>query len=152
MLDKLKKEQNFIEKRREWKSGIDKPIGRRSLILALPALFLCVFVMMSAPYLKLLVSKFAKSGDEMNIALPLNLDDAENQERIGPPRSPDNIMLENYREQLEREGFDWRAKPYVDGPNLNFARDLPIELAPVPIDLPVTMTELERQSAAATGD
>ena len=145
MLERPNKEQNFIEKRREWKSGVDKPLGKRTLLLALPALVLCVFVMMSAPYLNLIVQKYSKEGDMMNLSLPLTLEDeVEPEEPAGPPPNPDDVMLQLYRERLDKEGVDWRSTPQVAGPNLDFAKETPIEVVPLDVELPATMVELER--------
>ncbi len=61
-LEKRRREPNFIEKRRQWKSKMEKPLSRRTLMMVLPALILSVFVMLSAPYLKLIMENSSRKG------------------------------------------------------------------------------------------
>lgn len=115
--------------------------------MVLPALILCVFVMMAAPYLKIIVEKYMSKETELNVTLPLNLDDEpEKAEKAGPPPSPEQVMVELRRAELEKEGFDWRKKPEVEGPDLSFAKNREVEVKPVEVELPVTMSELQRQA------
>ncbi|MDQ8201618.1 hypothetical protein [Pelagicoccus sp. SDUM812003] len=151
MNSKLKKEPNFIEKKRQWKSSMEKPLGRRTLIMVLPALVLCVFVMMSAPYIKLIVEKVMEPGERLHLTAPLNLkDEPEAPVKEGPPPSPEEAMAKFYQDQYDQEGFDWRSKPQVDGPDLNYAKEKPVEVAPLNVDLPVTVSQLRNSSAQAS--
>lgn len=148
-LNKREKEPNFIDKRRQWKSQLDSPLTRRSLIMVLPAVVLCVFLMLAAPYLKILVEEMVQDGDELIISRPLNLEDEpEKAEDIGPPPNPEQVLLQQYRERLEAEGFDWRATPQVEAPDLGLAREQPIAIEPVAVELPSTMAELEARRQA----
>ncbi|EDY83488.1 hypothetical protein VDG1235_3115 [Verrucomicrobiia bacterium DG1235] len=146
MLNQKNREPNFIEKRRQWKSKMDKPLSRRMLIMVLPALVLSVFVMMSAPYLKIMVEEFMKSGDDMSYPVELDISDKKVVEKEGPPPDPDAVLRDEYRKQLEAEGFDWRKKPEVEGPDLSFARERELPIVPVEVELPNTMTELQSRS------
>lgn len=148
-IEKRRAEPNFIEKKRQWKSNMEKPLSRRTLMMVLPALVLSVFVMMSAPYLKLIMEQFLEEADDMSYPMELNLQEAKVVEREGPPPDPEVLAREKYRKQLEAEGFDWRKKPEVDGPDLSFAREQPLEVKPVDVELPNTMTELRAASRPA---
>lgn len=145
-IQKRKSEPNFIEKRRQWKSGMEKPLSRRTLMMVLPALILSVFVMMSAPYLKLIMEQFLQEGDDMSYPMLLNTADEKVVEKEGPPPDPDKIARDLYRQRLEAEGFDWTKKPEVEGPDLGFAKEREIPIDPVDVELPNTMTELRRAS------
>lgn len=145
----FKQEPNFIEKRRQWKAGMDKPLGKRTVMAALPAIALCVIALMSAPYLNQLMKAFVKKGNTYE-ATPLNLEDAAPApEIVLPPPSPDLGMAEHYQQQLDAEGFDWRKKPEIEGPDLSFAREQKLELLPKVVDLPATAHELERMRSGA---
>ncbi len=151
---RIKKEPNFIEKRRQWKAGIDKPLGKRTVMAALPAIALCVFALMSAPYLHQLMKALVKEGDSFE-ATPLSLVDAPAApEIVLPPPSPDAGMAEFYQQQLSAEGFDWRKRPEIEGPDLSYARERPVVVSPVPVELPATALEVERmrQDSAARSE
>lgn len=145
-IERRKNEPNFIEKRRQWKSKMEKPLSRRTLMMVLPALVLSVFVMMSAPYLKLMIDQFMKKGDDMSYPMELNLAEREVVEKAGPPPDPDAAMREEYRKQLDAEGFDWRQKPEVQGPDLSFAKERELAVKPIDVELPNTMSELRATS------
>ncbi len=148
-IQKRKAEPNFIEKRRQWKSKMEKPLSRRTLMMVLPALILSVFVMMSAPYLKLIMEKFLEKGDDMSYPVELNLKEQKVVEKEGPPPDPEAVMRDEYRKKLEAEGFDWRKKPEIEGPDLRFAKEQTLEVKPVDVELPNTMTELRAASRPA---
>ncbi|MDQ8186232.1 hypothetical protein [Pelagicoccus sp. SDUM812002] len=148
-IEKRRAEPNFIEKRRQWKSKMEKPLSRRTLMMVLPALVLSVFVMLSAPYLKLIMEEFLKKGTEMSMPMELNLEEVEMKEKAGPPPDPEAVLREEYRKMLEAEGFDWRQKPEIDGPDLRFAKERSLEVKPVDVELPNTMTELRAASQGA---
>lgn len=148
-IQRRKEEPNFIEKRRQWKSKMEKPLSRRTLLMVLPALVLSVFIMMSAPYLKLMMEKFLKAGDEMTYPLELNLKDEKVVEKAGPPPDPEIVARDQYRQRLEEQGFDWRRVPEIDGPDLSFARERELPLRPVEVELPNTMAELRAISKSA---
>lgn len=151
-IEKRRAEPNFIEKKRQWKSKMEKPLSRRTLLMVLPALILSVFVMMSAPYLKLIMEQFLQEGDDMSYPVELNLEDAKVVEKQGPPPDPDAVMREAYRKQLEAEGFDWRKKPEIEGPDLRFAKEQTLEVKPVQVELPNTMTELQAASSSSPSE
>ncbi len=148
-LEKRRREPNFIEKRRQWKSKMEKPLSRRTLMMVLPALILSVFVMLSAPYLKLIMEKFLKKGDDMSYPVELNLGEEQVVEKEAPPPDPDAVMRDEYRKRLEAEGFDWRKKPEIEGPDLSFAREQDLPIVPVEVELPNTMAELRAASKPA---
>lgn len=150
MLNQRNREPNFIEKKRQWKSKMEKPLSRRTLLMILPALILSVFVIMSAPYLKLIVEEFVNSGEEMSYPLKVDTEeDKEKSERAGPPPDPDKVLLDQYRARLEAEGFDWRAKPQYEGQiDLELVEGHEPTLEPVEVELPATMPELIEQSQA----
>ena len=147
MLNQKNREPNFIEKRRQWKSKMDKPLSKRTWIMILPALVLSVFVMMSAPYLKIMMEKFMKGDADMSYPTSLDLSDEKVAEENGPPPSPEAVLRQEYRDQLEAEGFDWRQKPEVAGPDLGYARERELAVKPIEVELPVTMSELRVQSS-----
>lgn len=149
MLNQKNKEPNFIEKRRQWKGGMEKPLSRRMLVMLLPAVILSVFVVMSAPYLKLILEEFWDKDKMMSTPSELNLEDEKVVEKEGPPPDPDAVMREEYRKRLDAEGFDWRKKPEVEGPDLSFAREQELPIEPLAVELPNTMTELRAQSKLA---
>lgn len=148
MLNQKNREPNFIEKKRQWKSKVDKPLSRRTLMMILPALILSVFVMMSAPYLKVIVEEFMNKGDTLRLTLPVDTEgDEEVAEKAGPPPDPDKVLLEQYRKRLEAEGFDWRAKPEFQGEiDYELVEGRGLQIEPVDVELPVTMTELREQT------
>ncbi len=148
-LEKRRSEPNFIEKRRQWKSKMEKPLSRRTLVMVLPAIILSVFVMLSAPYLKLMMEKFLKKGDHMSYPMELNIADEKVVEKEGPPPDPDAVMRDEYRKKLEAEGFDWRKKPEIEAPDLSFAKERELPIEPVDVELPNTMTELRAASKPA---
>ncbi len=145
-IEKRKSEPNFIEKRRQWKSKMEKPLGRRTLMMVLPALVLSVFVMMSAPYLKLIMEQFLEEGDDMSFPMELNLNDREVVEKEGPPPDPEKVARDLYRQRLEDEGFDWTKTPEVEGPDLGFAKERDLTVEAIDVELPNTMTELRAAS------
>lgn len=149
MLNQKNREPNFIEKRRQWNSKVQKPFSRRTWLMVLPALILSVFVLMSAPYLKLIMEEFMQEGDEMTMPVQLNIDEKEVKKREGPPPSADAVILQDYRASLEKEGFDWRQKPKVEGPDLSYAREQDLPIEPIAVELPNTMTELRSESKTA---
>lgn len=106
--------------------------------------------MMSAPYLKLIMEEFMKEGDTMSYPMELNLKDAEVVEKQGPPPSADAVILQEYRDELAAEGFDWTKKPELEkAPNLDFAQERELPVNPIDAELPTTMTELRAMSKAA---
>lgn len=140
------RELNFIERRREWKARIEKPLSRRTFLAMIPALALCVFALLSAPYLDDLLRLFVKKGEEYQVS-QLNIKDETKPEEVaGPPADPEAGLADFYREKFDKEGFDWRQKPQVEGPDLTYAREKPLPIEPVEVDLPATMSELEKQS------
>lgn len=147
MLNQKNKDLNFIEKRRQWKSKMDKPLSRRMLIMVLPALVLSVFVMMAAPYIKLMMEKYMRGGVEMSYPTEMDISETKVVEKAGPPPSPEAVLRQEYRDKLDAEGFDWRKKPEIPEPDLNFAQERELPIKPVPVDLPNTMTELQARSA-----
>lgn len=146
MFEKFQREPNFIEKRRQWKGELDKPVGRRMLMIMLPAIILCVFALMSAPYLKAIFETFA-DGEELRLKSISLEEPSEPKAAAESPVSPEVSMAQFYRDRYDREGFDWRNKPQVERQATeHFARDLEIEVSPLGVELPVTMAELERAS------
>lgn len=148
-IQRRKEEPNFIDKRRQWKSKMEKPLGRRTLLMVLPALVLSVFIMMSAPYLRLMMEKYLQAGDDMSYPVELNLKDEKVVEKAGPPPDPEIVARDQYRKRLEEQGFDWRKTPEIEGPDLSFAKERDLPLAPVDVELPNTMTELRASSKPA---
>ncbi|MBC2606883.1 hypothetical protein [Pelagicoccus albus] len=146
MLNQKNREPNFIEKRRQWKSKMEKPLSRRTLMMILPALILSVFVMMSAPYLKIIIDEFLNKGTEMSTPMELNIADEKKVEKEGPPPDPDAVLRQEYRDKLDAEGFDWRKKPELEMDPINLAEEKPIDVKPVDVELPNTMTELQSRS------
>ncbi|MBK1879221.1 hypothetical protein [Pelagicoccus mobilis] len=149
MLNQRNREPNFLEKKRQWKSKMEKPLSRRMLMMMLPAVILSVFVIMSAPYLKLIMEQFLEDGDMMSAPMELNLKEEKVVEKKGPPPNPDAVIREDYRRKLEAEGFDWRKKPEIEGPDLGFAKEQEHPIEPIDVELPNTMTELQAQSKPA---
>ncbi|MBD5781595.1 hypothetical protein IEN85_18985 [Pelagicoccus sp. NFK12] len=145
-IERRRAEPNFIEKKRQWKSKMEKPLSRRTLMMVLPTLVLSVFVMMSAPYLKLIMEQFMKDGDDMSFPMALNLEEEKKVEKEGPPPDPEALEREAYRKKLEAEGFDWRKKPEIEGPDLSFAKEQDLQVKPLDVELPNTMTELRAAS------
>ena len=145
MFEHFEREPNFIEKRRQWKGGMEKPVGRRTLMMIMPAIILSVFVLLSAPYLHQLFKTFA--GDEKTLNLKsISLEEPEEVKEAPPlPARPEEAMAQYYRDRYDREGFDWRARPEVD-PQVDalYARELEIEVTPLDVELPATMAELEQ--------
>ena len=140
------REPNFVEKRRQWKAGMEKPMSRRSLLAIMPALALSVFALLSAPYLDDLLKMFSKKGEEYQVNEISLKDEPKPEEIVLPPQDPERGLTEFYREQFDKDGFDWRQKPEIEGPDLSYARELDIEVKPVEVELPATMSELARQS------
>lgn len=150
MLNQKNREPNFIEKKRQWKSQVEKPLSRRTLLMILPALILSVFVIMAAPYLKVIVEEFVNRGDDMTISLPIDTEEEkEKAEVAGPPPDPDKVMLEKYRARLEAEGFDWRSKPEFEGEiDYELVEGHEPTVEPVEVELPSTIAELNQKSTA----
>lgn len=146
-IERRKGEPNFIEKRRQWTSKVQKPLSRRTMLMVLPLLVLSVFVMMSAPYLKLIVEEFMKPGPDMSYPLELNLAQSAVVEKAEPPPSPDAVLRDDYRAMLEAEGFDWTQKPEIEGPDLSFAKERALEVKPLEVELPATMMELRTDAS-----
>lgn len=146
MLNQKNREPNFIEKKRQWRSKMEKPLSRRMLVMLLPALILSVFAIMSVPYLKLIAEEFLKEGDMMTMPTQVSLEEEKVFEKKGPPPSPEAVMREEYRKRLEEEGFDWRKKPELDAVDLSFAREQEHSVTALEVELPNTMTELQVRS------
>ncbi len=127
------REPNFIEKRRQWKAGIEKPLSRRSLLAVLPAIALCVFALLAAPYLDDLLRLFVKKGETYELTALSTAELAETAAKEEPPVAPEAGMADFYREKFEREGFDWRQTPTVEGPDLTYAREKPLPIEPLAV-------------------
>ncbi len=146
MLQRHEEEKNFIEKKREWKGELDKPLKRSTLIVMLPALIIGVFLVMSVPYIKIIMEKVL--GEDVTLDLKsLNLKEAPMRaEKALPPPNPEQKMAEFYRDLYDREGFDWRAVPVAPEQDMELAQEQPIELAPIEVELPLTESELNRMA------
>lgn len=149
MLNQNKREPNFIERKRQWKSKMEKPLSGRMLLMLMPALILSVFVIMSAPYLKIIIEKFLDEDSMITTPSELNLEDEEVVEKAGPPPNPETVMRDEYRKRLEAEGFDWRQKPQIDPVDLSFASEQDHTVEAIDVELPSTMTELQARSKPA---
>src|SRR5690606_11072123 len=52
LLDRANREEmNFVERKRQWRSGIEKPLGRRMFVMIAPIIMLSVFALLAVPYL-----------------------------------------------------------------------------------------------------
>ncbi len=144
MLHRHEEEKNFIEKKREWKGELDKPLKRSTLIVMLPALIIGVFLVMSVPYIKIIMEKVL--GEDVTLDLKsLNLKDApKSVEKPLPPPNPDQKMAEFYRDLYDREGFDWRSIPVAPEQDMEFAQEQPIELAPIEVEILLAQPELQQ--------
>lgn len=148
MFERQKEEQTFVEKKRQWKAGMDKPMKRSTFFMMLPALIIGVFLLISAPYIRIIMQKVISKKDEIQ-PHALNIDDApekkEKAEEPLPPLSPEAAQARFYQDRYDKEGFDWRSTPEVDAPESEVAVNA-VELSEIPVELPFTMSQLKKMS------
>ena len=150
MLNRKDQEPNFIERKREWRGGIDSGLNKRTIILILPAIILGVFVLMAAPYVDDIYKTFVKKGDKVHLSEMNTEEEKEAVEKPGPPPNPEQVVAEFHRKRLEEEGFDWRAEPKLEEPVfIPEETALPArELKRLAVEVPSTYAELvDRQKA-----
>lgn len=159
ILDRASKEEmNFIERKRQWRSGLDKPMGRRMFVMIAPIIMLSVFALLAVPYLPKLTAAIQRSmgkGDPV-----LNLADVGADappppaEKAGPPPSPEAAEAAFYQKAFDAEGFDWTRSPEIEGslaqPQL--VPERAIEIRPVPVDLPIFAFELDAMTGAEAAE
>ena len=135
MLGRPEKEENFIEQRRLWQPSIDKPFGKGTMLMILPAITLCFFVVVAAPYIaKMLEMMIEGGGQEIGLAR-LNIEDPVEVKPVEPPPNPEHFILQRYRETLEAEGIDWKEPPEVEMPELIPIVEHEVEIKPLDVDL-----------------
>ena len=133
MQNKFNREPNFIERKRQWKGELDKPMKKRTLMMVLPAVILCVFVVMSAPYLKKIVEIMAEPEPTYDLKA-LNLEETPEAKTVeGPPPDVEELMAQRVRDELAAQGIDWQNPPLLPAiePRLVERRELRIEPPPV---------------------
>ncbi|MEM9157879.1 MAG: hypothetical protein AAGB46_02430 [Verrucomicrobiota bacterium] len=143
-------EPNFIDKRRVWKSDLDRKRTRGMLLASIPAIVLCLFVVLSAPFIARVLSEFISTdyGEEKEA---YRIDTAEETapiEKQAPPRNPDLVIAEIYQKKFDEEGFDWRAKPVLETPVVEAApekkRELQMMNVEIPLDVPAYIRESDQ--------
>lgn len=148
MFERQKEEQTFVEKKRQWKAGIDKPMKRGTFLMLLPALIIGVFLLISAPYIKIIMQKLVNPNDEIQLR-SLSIEDApekkEKTEDAVPPLSPEAAQAKYYQDRYDKEGFDWRSTPEANAPETEVAVN-EIELNEIPVEIPSTMAQLKKMS------
>jgi len=133
MSDKRLRQPSFIEKRKKWRSSLDKPMGPFTLLTVLPALGLCVFLVLAAPYLKSLLAQFFAS--QQSEIRPVDVaEETLAPPKPEPPPSPESVAAALYRQRFEAEGIDWRSPPKLDIPP-EPPPPLPESLAPKPVEV-----------------
>ncbi len=137
MLRRFSKNDNFVEKRRVWRSQLDQRIGPSMLATVLPAIVMCLFLVLAAPFLKSLADRFfgLKESDVDVMRIETDEDQVVVEEVLPPP-NPEVAAVERYRRKLESEGFDWRTKPQLEEPETEITPP-PVKIEPIEIDLPL---------------
>jgi hypothetical protein len=138
------------EKREAWRSRLDKPIGRGTLLALIPTLAMCVFLVMSAPYLKIIAVRFFEIEKD-HVVLSVDLaEDTEAVAPIGPPPNPELAIAKIYQKLYDEEGFDWRNPPVIEYPEIK-REEIRKEIKPVEVEWPlmrnVGLVELEKSSS-----
>lgn len=154
LLDRANREEmNFIERKRQWRSGMEKPLGRRMFMMIAPIIMLSVFALLAVPYLPKLTAAIQRSmgnGDPVLNLANVGADaPAEPAEPAGPPPSPEQAEAEFYQKAFEAEGFDWTRNPELESslsePGL--VPDRAVEINPVPVELPIFGSALDPRFA-----
>ena len=113
---KREAEPNFIEKRRVWKSGFDRNRKRSVVFAAIPAMILCLFVILAAPFIVKILDKVMTGRTDMTVREIQTAEEKAPIAELVPPPNPDLAIAEIYQKRFDEEGFDWRAKPVLEAP------------------------------------
>ena len=144
MLHRTPKDDNFIEKRRVWRSRLDQKIGPGLLVTVLPAIVMCLFLVLAAPFLKRLGDEFfGLHEDDVSIRKIETSQESAPVEEEGPPPNPELAIARIYQRQFDQEGFDWRSEPQLEEPEVQRVEN-PIEIKPVSVEIPLPMIELKK--------
>ena len=144
MRNSLHKEETFIDRKRAYRSQLDKPVGPSMMITVLPSIVICLFVIMAAPYMERIVDKFILNP-ETQVVRPI--DTAEETESVvetGPPPSADAVILEITKRRLAEEGFDIHTKPELNLPVVTRERPK-VDIKPLPFLLGNPEFELNKE-------
>ncbi len=142
-----KEEPDFIEKRKAWRSKLDKPIGLSMKLTLIPTLILCTFLVLAAPYLKIIAFKFLDMEKQQVI---LSIEMAEDTEPVAPPEPPPNpdiAIAKIYQDLYDKQGFDWRTKPEIEFPVLEQPPEIQKEIKPVEVELILNLPKPKAEGA-----
>lgn len=132
MREDLHKEETFIDRKRAYRSRLDKPVGPSLMITVLPSIVICLFVIMAAPYMKRIVDKFILKPENQVIRSIDVTAETETVAETGPPPSADAVILEITKRRLKEEGFDIHTKPSLEMPTASRERPQ-VEIKPLPL-------------------
>ncbi|MCH6255272.1 hypothetical protein MLD52_01845 [Puniceicoccaceae bacterium K14] len=141
MLDRKLKQENFIDRKRKWKSGMDRKMGPGLLITVLPAIVMCVFLLMAAPYLRVIIFDYLKDDEKQTLnARKLDLSDApEKPAPVVVPGNPEHADAEFYRKLYDEQGIDWREAPVIEVPEEGNVEQREIAIKPLDVEIPSSM-------------
>ena len=120
------------------------------MLALIPTLAMCVFLVMSAPYLKIIAVRFFEIEKD-HVVLSVDLaEDTEAVAPIGPPPNPELAIAKIYQKLYDEEGFDWRNPPVIEYPEIK-REEIRKEIKPVEVEWPlmrnVGLVELEKSSS-----
>ena len=148
LLRRHSKDDNFIEKRRVWRSQLDQRIGPSMLATVLPAIVMCLFLVLAAPFLTSLANKFLGVREsDVEVVRIETAEETQPVEELVPPPNPELAEAEFYRKHFDSIGFDWRKKPELEEPPVE--QDLPtIELKPIDSELRLSINSPPEASSS----
>lgn len=142
MLDQKLKEENFIDRKRQWKSGLDQRMGPSFMLTILPAVVMCVFLLMAAPYIRQIVAKYM-TGDKKEVvqeARKLDITDAPAPAApVAIPGNPEHADAEFYQKLYDEQGVNWRDGPVWEGPDESAIPEKEIVIEPLDVEIPASM-------------
>tara|TARA_B110000037_G_C16922334_1_gene424927 strand:+ start:202 stop:654 length:453 start_codon:yes stop_codon:yes gene_type:complete len=136
-----REEENFIERRRQWKGGKGFSGPRMSLTM-IPAIVVCVFLLMAAPYLGRIISQFGENQQE-EVVRPVDTwaeTEVAPEVVVEPPINPEMADALFYQKLYDEQGFDWRNKPEIEIQEEAPQVEEKIKIEPVSVELPVVLT------------
>lgn len=140
MQNRKVEEETFIERKRQWKSGMDQKMGPSMMITVLPAIVMCVFLVMAGPYLRQILADFLSEKPQIQQARQVSLKEApEKAAAVEVPGNPEHADAEFYQKLYDEQGINWREKPVMEEPEKEALKFDPIEIKPIDVEIPATM-------------
>jgi len=127
---------NFIERRKQWRSDLDKRSSKSLMLTVLPAIIMCLFVVLAAPYIhKMTLAILGDLSEDREIRLIETAEEEVPIEKRVPPPDADRAIAEYYQKLYEEQGFDWEATPVLEEPAMAKEAEREIVIRPIEVEL-----------------